>query len=301
MRNLIAYGVLVVIWSTTPLAIKWSADEVSFAGAIFWRILLSAIIALCIVRMKGESLFGYRNDMRFYTVAAIGIAPNFLLVYWASQWITTGLISVIFSTTPFVMGVFSYFILGKQVFTVQRVIALLIAIVGLLVIFADQLRWVGLDGIYGIVAMILSVFSFSISGTFLQKIEVDIPVLQKTTGGLCFSVPMLAVAWWFLDGRLPWPLSAQAGFAILYLAIAGSLLGFALYYFLLHRLSAYVVSTVGMISPVFALLLGYLLENEPLTPHILLGTGLVLFGLTLYHVRSGMLVAFRARVVKLLL
>ena len=147
--------------------------------------------------------------------------------------------------------------------------------------------------------MILSVFSFSISGTFLQKIDVDIPVLQKTTGGLCFSVPMLAAAWWFLDGRLPWPLSTQAGFAILYLAIAGSLLGFALYYFLLHRLSAYVVSTVGMISPAFALLLGYLLENEPLTSHILIGTGLVLFGLTLYHVRSAMLIAFRARLVKL--
>lgn len=284
--NSIAYGLLIVIWSTTPLAIKWSADEVSFAGAIFWRIFLSAVIALCLVRIKGESLFGYRHAIRFYTVAAIGIAPNFLLVYWASQWITSGLISVIFSTTPFVMGVFSYIILGKQVFTVQRIVALFVAIVGLLVIFADQLRWVGVEGAYGIIAMLLSVFSFSISGTFLQKIESDIPVLQKTTGGLCFSVPMLAIAWWWLDGTMPWPISTQAGLAILYLAIAGSLLGFALYYFLLHRLSAYVVSTVGMISPVFALLLGHFLENEPLTWHIVSGTGLVLFGLTLYHVRG---------------
>jgi drug/metabolite transporter (DMT)-like permease len=287
--NSLAYSVLVLIWSTTPLAIKWSADDVSFAGAIFWRILLSAIIALCIVRVKGETIWGYRNGVRFYTVAAIGIAPNFLLVYWASQWIASGLISVIFSTTPFVMGVLSYAILGKQVFTTQRVIALMVAICGLLVVFADQLLLVGTNGAYGIMAMVLSVFSFSVSGTYLQKIKANIPVLQKTAGGLCFSVPMLALAWWMLDGTLPWPVSLQSGLSILYLAIAGSLLGFALYYFLLHRLSAYVVSTVGMISPVFALLLGYFFDNEPLTSRILIGTGLVLFGLTLYHVRSGAL------------
>ena len=299
MINGIAYGVLVVIWSTTPLAIKWSADEVSFAGAIFWRILLSAIIALCIVRAKGESIWGYRHGVRFYTIAAIGIAPNFLLVYWASQWIASGLISVTFSTTPFVMGVLSFYILGKQVFTPQRVIALCIAVAGLLFVFADQLVLMGANGAYGIIAMVFSVLIFSLSSTFLQQIESDIPVLQKTTGGLCFSVPLLALAWLLLDGGLPWPVSLQGGLSILYLAIGGSLLGFALYYFLLHRLSAYVVSTVGMISPVFALLLGSLLDNESLTPHILIGTGLVLFGLTLYHVRSAMLVALRARFVKL--
>ena len=186
MVSVIAYAVLVVIWSTTPLAIKWSADEVSFAGAIFWRILLSAIIALCIVRVKGESIWGYRHGVRFYTIAAIGIAPNFLLVYWASQWIASGLISVIFSTTPFVMGVLSFYILGKQVFTLQRVVALLIAVAGLLFVFIDQLTLMGVNGAYGIFAMVFSVLIFSFSSTYLQQIESDIPVLQKTTGGYAF-------------------------------------------------------------------------------------------------------------------
>jgi drug/metabolite transporter (DMT)-like permease len=284
--NAVAYGVLVAIWSTTPLAIKWSADEMSFSGAIFWRILLSAILALLILRMRGGSLWGYRHGLRFYTIAAIGIAPNFLLVYWASRSIPSGLISVIFSTTPFLMGVLSYYILGKQVFTLQRLVALAIAVVGLVFVFADQLLVVGADGAYGIAVMILSVIIFAVSSTYLQKIDANIPVLQKTTGGLCFSVPPLGIAWWLLDGSLPWPVSALGGLSIIYLGVFGSLLGFALYYFLLHRLSAYVVSTVGMISPVFALLLGNLLADEILTSHLLVGAGLVLLGLTLYHVRS---------------
>jgi probable blue pigment (indigoidine) exporter len=283
--NFIAYGALVVIWSTTPLAIKWSGGDVSFAGAIFWRIVISAVLALLILCARGQSLWGYRHGVRFYTVAALGIAPNFLVVYWASQWIPSGLISVIFSTTPFLMGILSYYMLGKQVFTVQRVLALCLAVMGLFVIFADQVLLVGSGGAYGIAAMVLSIVIFSFSSTCLQKIEANIPVLQKTTGGLCFSVPPLAVAWFFLDGQLPWPISLKGGLSILYLAVFGSLLGFALYYFLLHRLSAYVVSTVGMISPVFALMLGNVFAGEVMTGRLLFGTGLVLFGLTLYHMR----------------
>lgn len=284
--NGMAYAALIAIWSTTPLAIKWSASEVSFAGAIFWRILLSAVLALLIVAIRRESLWGYRGATRYYLVAAIGIAPNFLLVYWAAQFISSGLISVIFSTTPFLMGVMSYFILGKQVFTVRRVIALCIAITGLVFVFADQLLVIGVDGAYGVVVMIFSVVLFSVSGVYLQSFNVDIPVLQKTTGGLCFSVPPLAFVWWVVDGTLPIDISIYSGLSIIYLAVFGSLLGFALYYFLLHRLSAYVVSTVGMISPAFALLLGQWLADEVLTERILLGTSLVLLGLTIYHMRT---------------
>jgi drug/metabolite transporter (DMT)-like permease len=293
--NIIAYGVLVAIWSTTPLAIKWSAGDVSFAGAIFWRIFLSALLALTILRARGESLWGYKHGVRFYTIAAIGIAPNFLLVYWSSLWISSGLISIIFSTTPFLMGVLSYYMLGKQVFTVQRVVALCIAVSGLLVVFADQFLAIGANGAYGIAAMVVSVVLFAVSSTWLQKIEATIPVLQKTTGGLCFSVPPLALVWWFTDGTWPWPVSVQGGLSILYLAVFGSLLGFALYYFLLHRLSAYVVSTVGMISPVFALMLGSLLADELLTPRLLMGAGLVLLGVILYHMRGSSIIAIIRR------
>lgn len=282
----VAYIILVCIWSTTPLAIKWSAQDVSFAGAIFWRILLSAILALLILRVCGESLWGYRGALRYYLVAAFGIAPNFLLVYWASLWIPSGLISVIFSTTPFVMGLLSWCWLGKQVFTVQRVFALLLAVAGLLVVFADQWSQVDENSMYGLIAMVGSVLLFAISSTWLQTMEVSPPVLQKTTGGLCFSVPPLALAWWLLDGELPWPVSLEGGLSILYLGVFGSLVGFAIYYFLLHRLSAYVVSTVGMASPVFALLLGNALAGEALTASIWAGTGLVLFGLTLYHMHN---------------
>ena len=91
--NTLSYMILIAIWSTTPIAIKWGAVELSFAGAIFWRILLSAILAFGVLKLRGKKLFNQQQEWRFYAVGALGIAPNFLLVYWSSLWISSGLIS----------------------------------------------------------------------------------------------------------------------------------------------------------------------------------------------------------------
>jgi drug/metabolite transporter (DMT)-like permease len=285
MINIFAYIMLVAIWSTTPLAIKWSAAELSFSGGIFWRILISAVLAFCILKLRREQLFFRPRLWRYYFVASMSIAPNFLLVYWASLSIPSGLIAVMFSTTPFVIGIISYFWLGNNVFTLKRVIALIISIMGLAVIFSDQLIVAGEQGMYGIIAMLVSILSFSVSTTWMQKVGSDIPILQTTTGGLIFSVPLLALFWWVFDGSSPLNVSLLGAASIIYLAIVGSLIGFLLYYYLLHRITAYLASTVGMISPVFAMSLGIFVADEQVGSRLLMGALLVLFGVVLYHIK----------------
>lgn len=285
MINLFAYLTLIVIWSTTPVAIKWSAAEISFAGGIFWRILLSAVLVFCILLVRRERLFFKPGVWRFYFIASLGIGPNFLLVYWASLSIPSGLISVMFSTTPFCIGLLSYFWLGNNVFTLKRIVALCITVIGLIVIFSDQLVVVGEDGVYGIIAMLVSILSFALSTTWMQKAGSNIPILQTTAGGLIFSVPLLAVFWWVFDGTSPLHISFLGGASIMYLGVVGSVFGFLLYYFLLHRITAYLVSTVGMISPVFAVLLGVVVADEVISFQLLMGAIFVLLGVVIYHVK----------------
>lgn len=291
MANIAAYLALIAIWSTTPITIKWSAIDISFAGGILWRIFLSACLALLILKVRRESLFIHSGVWKFYVVGALGIAPNFLLVYWSSQWIPSGLVSVIFSAVPFLIGVLSYCLLGKNVFTRQRVIALLVAMAGIVVIFYDQLRVVGPDGAYGIAGMLLAIVLFALSSTWLQKMSCNVPALQTTTGSLCFSVPPLALVWWLVDGQLPLDAGAKSLLSVVYLGVVGSLIGFFLYYFLLQRTSAYLVSTVGMISPVFALMIGVFIDGESLGVRLIVGAIMVFFGLALYHAQLHRLVS----------
>ena len=295
MINVFAYIMLVAIWSTTPLAIKWSAAELSFSGGIFWRILLSATLAFCILKVRRERLFFRPGLSHFYFVASMGIAPNFLMVYWASLSIPSGLIAVMFSTTPFVIGILSYYWLGNNVFTLRRVIALSITIVGLGIIFSDQMVVAGNDGVYGIAAMLVSIMSFSVTTTWMQKVGANIPILQTTAGGLIFSVPLLAIFWWVFDGTSPFKVSLLGGASIIYLSVVGSLIGFLLYYFLLHRITAYLASTVSMISPVFAMTLGVVIADEHIGTQLLLGAVLVLTGVALYHIKFSVLQSIRLK------
>ena len=281
--NTLAYISLIFIWSTTPLAVKVSAVELSFAGGIFWRIFLSAIFALVILRARGESLFPNKRAWKIHCLSALGIAPTFLLVYWASRFIPSGMIAVIFSTGPFLIGILSYYWLGTNVFTQTRLMGLSLSMLGIVVIFFEQLLQAGSDSAIGIIVMFFAVILFAFSSTSLQRTGNTLTTMQTTTGGLCFSVPPLFLAWLLFDGQAPLPISIEGGFAIIYLSITGSLLGFFLYYFLLHRLSAYVVSTVGMASPVFALSIGQFIAGENLGLQLLTGASMVLLGLALYH------------------
>jgi len=285
MFNALAYLILVAIWSTTPLTIKWSSTELSFTGGIFWRILISACLAFIILKLRREKLFGVPGAWRIYSIAAAGIAPNFLLVYWASLSVPSGLISVIFSTVPFIIAIFSYLFLKHKIFTRMRLVALIFALLGIVTIFYDQLN-IGVNGVYGVIALLASVLSFSASTLWLQQSGNTLSTLHTTTGGLCFAVPPLAAFWWVLDGSLPYDISLKGGLSILYLSIMGSLLGFYLFYLLLHRLSAHVVSTVGMISPVFALLIGHQLAGEETSIRLVIGAAMVLSGLAIYHAQS---------------
>jgi len=246
---------------------------------------LSAVLVFCILLVRRERLFFKPGVWRFYFIASLGIGPNFLLVYWASLSISSGLISVMFSTTPFFIGLLSYFWLGNNVFTLKRIAALCIAMIGLVVIFSDQLVVVGENGVYGIVALLISILSFALSTTWMQKVGADIPILQTTAGGLIFSVPLLAAFWWVFDGTSPLNISLLGGASIMYLGVIGSVVGFLLYYFLLHRITAYLVSTVGMISPVFAVILGVVVAGEVVSSRLLIGAVLVLLGVAIYHIK----------------
>ena len=71
--------------------------------------------------------------------------------------------------------------------------------------------------------------------------------------------------------------------SIIYLAVMGSVLGFSLYFYLLNHVEASKVSLITLITPVTALVLGNLLNNEALTVWIVIGTLFILSGLASYQ------------------
>lgn len=280
MAVFLAYVLVVLIWATTPLAIQWSSDSISFIAAALARMMIAVAFALPIVFALRRQLFP-PGAWKVYLAGSIGIFPNMPVVYWAAQFIPSGLVAVIFAMSPFVTGVLSLLILRENPFTVRRVMALVMALSGLLVIFYGQLR-IDREGIYGIGGILLSCLLFSFSSVWMKRLNENTEAFTQMTGSLLFSLPGLMLTWWWLDGQLPHDFSHKTIGAVAYLAIFGSLLGYTLFFFILKRLSASVVSLVTLMTPLLALILGVWIADERFTLQLLIGVGMVILALVFY-------------------
>ena len=97
------------------------------------------------------------------------------------------------------------------------------------------------------------------------------------------SLPAYLATWYWLDhGTLPQTLSEQTQWSILYLGLIATPIGFALYYFVLANLTATTVALITLITPLFSLVLGYGVNQEPLTIKIASGAGLIISALALH-------------------
>ena len=281
MAVFLAYFLVVLIWATTPLSIQWSSDSLSFIAAVLLRMALALAIGLLINLVLRRKLFSQPNAWRAYAAGAIGIFPNMPVVYWSAQFIPSGLVAVIFAMSPFVTGAMSLLVLKQNPFTLRRIFALVMALTGLEVIFNHQLQ-LNLRAVYGVAGILLSCFLFSFSSVMVKKVSVQVDSFNQALGTVLFALPGLLLTWWLVDGVVPTSISTKSLAAVSYLSIFGSLVGAALFFYVLANMSPTAVSLITFMTPVLALMLGAWVGKESLSWQLWVGTGLVVVALLLY-------------------
>jgi len=135
-------------------------------------------------------------------------------------------------------------------------------------------------------ALLLAVIIYSASLVWVKRIGDHSPPLAITTGTLAVSLPLFTLVWLLADGGLPEALPPRAGAAIVYLGVFGSVLGFALYYYIVRHLDTGRVALITLMTPVLALMLGILLNGEVVPVRVWFGAALILLGLSLYQWKS---------------
>ena len=133
MRVPAVFALVVVIWSTTPLAAKWSIDSLSFITAAGTRMALGAVVCLMILRLRGVAVPWDAAALRSYAAAMVGVFGAMTSVYWAVQFIASGMISVIFGLAPIASGLLAAPLLGERSFSVGRLLAMIVSLAGLAV------------------------------------------------------------------------------------------------------------------------------------------------------------------------
>lgn len=277
-----AYLGVILIWTTTPLAIQWSGDGPGYLFGVTGRLVLSALLSLALVRLLHLPMPWTRRARKCYLASGLGIYGSMLLVYWSAQFVPSGWIAVMFGLSPIITGIIASRWLAESPLTLARSLGAGLGFAGLLVVFGE-----GTQGdpsvLYGIAALCIAVLIHSASAVWLKTIGLSLHGLVLTTGGLLVAVPLFLLTWFVSGESWPRDIDTQAAASIIYLALIGSVLGFALYYYLLHRMDVMRLALITLITPISALLLGALLNGEIITPLVWLGSGLILLGLACFE------------------
>lgn len=281
-----AYAGLIIIWSTTPLAIKWSSAESGFLFGIMGRMTLGVLLCLLLVRIFKIHLPVHRNARRIYVIGGLSLYSAMLAVYWSVQFIPSGLVSVIFGLSPIITSVLASWWLKESKLTFLKIAGIFLGISGLALVFRSGLQ-LNENSIYGVLGVLFAVFVHSISSVWMKSVSQGLSAVAITTGELLVAVPLYILTWWIFDGNIPAEVPVRTSLAILYLGSVGSVLGFVLYFYILKQLQVATVTLIMLVTPVLALLLGNLIDHEPIYNLVWIGTAMILTGMLLHQAPGG--------------
>jgi len=281
----IAYAAIVFIWSTTPLAVKWSAIDAGFTFAVLSRMTIAAVLCQVIVVVLRSKWEWHKRALSMYLLSGFNIFFSMLLIYWGAQTISSGLIALIFGLMPIVTGGFATLILKEKSFTPQKLLGISIAFSGLMVIFYSSSAK-DTQYILAITAVLAAIIWHSFSTVVFKRFASDLPIFSLTTGSIWVSVFFLTIFWLVTDGNIPATISTVGWSSILYLSIIASVIGFTVYFYMLKRIEASKIALIPLITPVMALLLGQYLNGEQPDTRVWVGTFLILSGLSFYQLGS---------------
>ena len=279
---IIAYLLMIIIWSTTPLAIKWSSQGIDFITGLSARMFIGSSLATMLTLLWYKGMPLHKEARQVYWASALAIYGAMMMVYWGAQYIPSGLVSVLFGLTPIFTGGFALYLLTNETFNMSKLLGALVGVLGLAIIFIDQLS-ISEQAVFGITAVLLSVLLHSASAVWIKRLNTPLPALVVTAGGLSFSMPLFIVTFALFADTVPAHLPSRTLWSIIYLGVMGSVIGFVSYYFVLAKLSPTTVALATLITPITALLLGKWFNQEHITLAIFLGTALVMSGLVIHQ------------------
>ena len=282
MRIPLTYISVILLWATTPLAIKWSGEGPGFLFGVTARMAIGTVCVLFALVLMRQRLAWHRKARLTYLAVALQIYGSMLAVYWAAQFIPSGWISVIFGLTPLMTALLAAIFLGDRSLTLGKLLAYGLGVSGLVIMFGSALQ-LGYDAVMGISGVLVSAFLQSVSSVWIKRIAAKLPAISQVTGGLLLALPAYLLTWGMADGHWPTSLTPTSLAAIIYLGVIATTIGFVFYYYLLTHLPATRVALITLVSPLLALMLGHSVNHEPLTMKVVTGTLFILSALIMHE------------------
>jgi drug/metabolite transporter (DMT)-like permease len=277
----LAFGCIYLIWGSTYLAIRYAIETVPPFFVAGLRHLIAGVLLFAWCRWRGLRA---TNEQWF---AAFLLAIFFFLIghgtlHWAQQTLPSGLAALLIATEPIIIAM----LIGVRRdsgFTPKLVIGLILGVAGVALLVGNDMR-AGPRELISSIVVLLGTVSWAIGMLYSRSAKLHPDRVMTAAMTLLAGAAMLLVLWAAVGESSQlhlYQVSSKSVFAILYLAIAGSLLSYLAYFWLLDRYSPTLISTHTYINPVIALILGWAVAGEQLSGRMLFAAAMVVIAVIL--------------------
>lgn len=264
MGNLRLFVACVAIWGSTWLAIKYQLGRVAPEASVAYRYLVASAIlfAFCLVR-RHPLRFPLRQHPWILLFGALMFCVSYIFVYYAEEHLVSGLVAVGYSASPLLNALGSRAFFGTRMS--RRVIAgSLLGMVGITLVFWPEFAHVRGDGdtalgaLYTVLAVVISALGNMAAH---RNNAAKVPFWGNLAWGMLYG-SILSFAATIALGK-PLGFEATPGYVIslLYLAVLGSVVAFACYLTLMHRIGAARAGYIGVMVPIVALVISAAFEG----------------------------------------
>ena len=279
-KTVLAFAIIYLVWGSTFLAIRVGVKEVPPFLLAGMRFSVAGLVLYVWMRAQGTPSPTRREWFAASFLAVLIFVLDYGLLFWAEKRVPSGIAAVMMATIPVFIAIAEILLLRTQRLTPRLAIALLVGIGGVVVLVSRSSSFgEGPIDTAGAVALVVAAISWSLAAVLTRKLtlpasKVMSSGVQMLAGGilLLLTAAMLGE----FRGFHVHAVSASAWLALAYLIVAGSIVAFTAYVWLIHHESPTKVGTYAYVNPVVAVLLGYALGGEPLGARTIVGTFLVL-------------------------
>ncbi len=299
LKVFLGYLLICVLWGSTWLVIKMGLESLTPFLSAGLRFSTAALFFFIIIKIKNIKVATDKLSLKLYfAMGFFSFVVPFGLVYWAEDFIPSGLASILFAAYPFFVIIFTKIFFEEEDVNKYKIIGSVLGFIGIIVIFSDGMQIDFGKEIFGYIAVILSAMLQGMIAVMIKKYGKKLNPVSMNLVPVFIAGIVLTILGLLVEDKSKLVFNFNAFFSIVYLALFGTIATFSTYYWLMKRISVVLLSLSAFITPIVAVILGWLILGEVLTVRELIGSSLVLIGILFANLKGLISILYEKRVIK---
>jgi drug/metabolite transporter (DMT)-like permease len=265
LTTVLLIALLCAIWGSTWVVIRGGLEDLPpFTSAAARFVLAAAAMALVTQVLRQREGGASPAAWLWLTLGALNFASSYAIVYHTETRLPSGLVALLWGIFPMLSALAGHFAIPGERLRAAHWIGFATGLLGLALLFLTDIASFGPEAIPAALFLLLSPIVSTVGNTLAKLHGKGVSSLALNRNAMAFGAVLLSALAFALEKPLEVTWTPRAAASVVYLALAGTVLTFGLYFWLMRHVAASSLSLIAYVTPVIALALGWMF-GETLT------------------------------------